>query len=241
MRLNICKITLKSMLRTGLIFILITSCLTRVSAQDTLPRISVKQMGEKVIISWKNEYGKKVSTINIQRSADSIRNFSTIGSVLNPLNEENGFVDAKVNGGHFFYRVFVAFEGGTYIFSNSYRPVKDSVVITEEPKEIKTTTPSGFVPSKFVYTGRDNNVILHLPGAENRKLSIRFFDSNDKTVLKINHIPESYLIIEKVNFVRSGWYYYELFDNEILIEKYKLYIPKDGKSSMPVPETRKAQ
>ena len=95
-------------------------------AQDTLPKISVKNISNKIIVSWKNTYGANISNINIQRSYDSIKNFTTIGSVLEPMNRENGFVDNKEPTAYVFYRVFVAFEGGRYIFSKSYRPVIDS-------------------------------------------------------------------------------------------------------------------
>ncbi|MBK7883760.1 MAG: hypothetical protein IPJ81_08135 [Chitinophagaceae bacterium] len=68
---------------------------SKLIAQDTLPKISVKNLGGQIIISWKNNYKRPVTTINIQRSYDSTKNFYTIGSVLNPQNIENGFADAK--------------------------------------------------------------------------------------------------------------------------------------------------
>ena len=64
-------------------------------AQDTLPRITVKSISNKTIISWRTTYGAKITTINIQRSYDSIKNFTTIASMLEPNNRENGFVDSK--------------------------------------------------------------------------------------------------------------------------------------------------
>jgi hypothetical protein len=103
-------------------------------SQDTLPRITVKNISNQIVISWKNNFGAKISTINIQRSVDSLKNFTTIGSVLNPLNKENGYVDSKVINPNMFYRVFVAFEGGTYLFSKSHRPVIDI------PKKIEVAT-----------------------------------------------------------------------------------------------------
>lgn len=210
-------------------------------SQDTLPRISVINQGGKIIISWQNNYGASITNINIQRSTDSIKRFYTIGTVLNPMNKENGYVDAKSPLGRIFYRVFVAFEGGDYIFSKSYRPVLDTskpaetlaeMEISEERKEVKLVGPTGFVPSKFVYTGKDNNVILNLPGAEGRKFSIKFFDENDNTIFNLNSIKEPYLIVDKVNFLHAGWFRYQLFDNDILLEKFKFYIPKDGRSGL---------
>jgi len=200
-------------------------------AQDTLPKISVINQSGKVIISWKNTYGAKITNINIQRSSDSLKRFATIGTVLNPLNKENGFVDTRPPLDRIFYRVFIAFEGGDYVFSRSHRPVIDTsgVFIDIPYTESKDIRPdlAGFVPSKFVYTGRDNNVILNLPDAARRKFSIKFFDENDKPVFEINTIKEPYLILEKVNFLHAGWFKYHLFDNEILLEKYKFFIPKE--------------
>lgn len=205
-------------------------------AQDTLPKITVLNQSGKIIISWKNSYGAKITNINVQRSFDSTKRFTTIGTVLNPLNKENGYVDSKPPQDRVFYRVFIAFEGGDYLFSKSHRPVIDTSVAfidipVEENKEPpKIAEPTGFVPSKFVFTGKDNNVIINLPGAEKRKFSIKFFDENDKPVFEINHITEPYLILEKVNFIHAGWFKYNLFDNEVLLEKFKFYIPKETKN-----------
>jgi len=211
-------------------------------AQDTLPKISVVDRFGKVIISWKNVYGATITNINIQRSTDSIKRFTTIGSVLNPLNIENGYVDSKSPGGKIFYRVFVAFDGGDYIFTHSYRPVidtsrevvaeveKEKIEIVDEKKgKTKPVAPPVFVPSKFVYTGKDNNVVISLPDAENQKFSIKFFEENGDPLFELHSIKEPYLILEKVNFLHAGWFKYDLYNNNILLEKFKFYIPKDGK------------
>jgi hypothetical protein len=82
-------------------------------------------------------------------------------------------------------------------------------------------------------------VILNLPGAAGRKFSIKFYDENDKPVFEISSIKEPYLILEKVNFLHAGWFNYQLFDNDILLEKFKFYIPKDGKNGLNGQHTRK--
>lgn len=235
-----------------IIFILFTSCVVctgNTYAQDTLPKISVTKRYGKIIISWKNTYGATISNINIQRSFDSIKRFTTIGSVLNPMNIENGYLDSKPTGGKIFYRLFIAFEGGDYLFTKSYQPVLDSSkesnsFVTPDPeseamedkkrlekKEVnpRTIKPPAFVPSKFVFTGKDNNVIINLPDAESQKFSIHFFDELDNPVFELKTIKESYLILEKVNFLHAGWFKYDLFNNGILQEKFKFYIPKDEK------------
>lgn len=273
------------------IFILAVAFVGSVFAQDTLPRITVKNISNQIIISWKNNYGAKISNINIQRSTDSLKNFITIGTVLNPLNKENGYVDRRTTNTNLFYRVFVAFEGGTYFFSKAHKPlidiaerqVTDTLIrednnlgdkqlpdsankqvdnitkqllesIIKEPEVLhgkeqdliparkfpKVVKPTGFVPNKFIYANKDNNLIIALPGYNKVKFSLRFFNDKDKPVFEIKKITEAYLIVEKVNFLHTGWFYYNLYDDGILLEKYKFYIGKDGWSGTPPPEIKKS-
>jgi hypothetical protein len=226
-------------------FILSISCES--FSQDTLPRITVKGFGNKVIISWRATYGARITTINIQRSDDSLKNFTTIGSVLEPNNRENGFVDGKAPAANMFYRVFVAFAGGNYIFSKSYRPVIDTIKIIKEPDVVipappyqyQPEEPTGFVASKYIYTGKDNSVIIELPDASTNKYAVKFFDDNDKPVFEISKVSEPYLIIEKVNFQHSGWFYFKLYENGIIKERHEFYIPKEGRYGIPAEEIKK--
>src|ERR1700733_7217408 len=120
-------------------------------AQDTLPNISVTQISNKVLISWTNPF-TSLTTINIQRSYDSLKNFTTIGSVLNVKAKSNGFVDAKEFIPPQYYRVFISFEGGTYIFTQSHRPGLDTIkTVLPEPVEVVVPpVKTWFVPSKRV-------------------------------------------------------------------------------------------
>jgi hypothetical protein len=246
-------------------FFIIIGIADRLAAQETLPNITVKNQNGVIIVSWKNEYPLPVKTINIQRSFDSLKNYSTIGSVLNPQNRENGFADAKPPYNKMYYRVFISFDGGAYQFSEPVRPVKDVPADIAQPEtdsaeyntrlardsaaiavnnrlrnernkiEPKTTLPviptSPIItyPSRRIYTGKDNNIIINLPDAATKKYQVKFFDENEMPLFDINKIPDSYLIIEKVNFIRSGWYNFELYENGKIIEKNKFFVPKDGK------------
>jgi hypothetical protein len=109
-------------------------------AQDTLPGFSasLKQTG-KVLISWRNMY-PSVKQINIQRSADSLRNFTTLISIPDPTIPENGFVDSKAAGTKMYYRIFILFPNSKYLFTKSRRAVpeipaalKNRNLFTENP------------------------------------------------------------------------------------------------------------
>ncbi|HMK02752.1 MAG TPA: hypothetical protein VK489_01115 [Ferruginibacter sp.] len=234
-------------------------------AQDILPDITVKNYNGKIIVSWKNEYPLEVKTINIQRSFDSLKNFTTIGSVLNPQSTENGFVDEKPPYNKMYYRVFVSFDEGAYVFSESERPVKESAhplpIVTIDdlkilPPEGKTVSKPGTYtdrtkqpntkvpgrpateirpevityPSRRIFTAREGNIVINLANAETKKYIVKFFDESDKSLFELNKIKDDHLIIEKFNFLRAGWFYFEVYENGKLIEKNKFYIPKDGKN-----------
>jgi hypothetical protein len=221
-------------------------------AQEILPGITVKNVSGKIIVSWQNQYNLPAANINIQRSYDS----TTIGSVLNPQNRENGYADENPPYNKMYYRLFIAFEGGSYIITKSARPVKensnaeatDSTQITRYPWQVDpladssinipptsgtpvNTKPVITYPSKRVYTSRDNSVVLHLPGAAQKKYIIKFFDENDNMIFQLTKLKEEYLIVEKVNFVRSGWYHFELYDGTELVEKNRFFVPKDGNAN----------
>lgn len=273
------------------------------SAQEILPGITVKNFSGKIIISWRNQYPLEIKTLNIQRSFDSLKNFSTIGSVLTPQNAENGFVDEAPPYNKMYYRLFISFEGGDYIFTEAARPVKDipppqplftqetvvdpfrkadmtrqplkeakkepgmivekktdpaekekraavskkdkkgKELLTKNSKTKKETAPSiegeeesnanddatGY-PSRRIYIARDNNLVISLKNADNRKYSVKFFDEGNKFLFELNRIKENFLIVEKVNFLHSGWFYFELFENGKLIEKNRFFIPRDGRN-----------
>lgn len=88
------------------------------------------------------------------------------------------------------------------------------------PKEI-------FKPSKYVYTERDGNISVSLPNASFHHYSIKFFDEKSIPVFDISEVKESSLLIDKVNFLRSGWYKFELYEDGKLKEKHKFFIPKE--------------
>lgn len=248
-------------------FFLFLFCSKTNAQNDTLPLLSLKSVGTRVIVSWKQNYNKVVTTLNIQRSYDSLKNFRTIGEVLSPQSIENGFIDANPPYRKMYYRVFVAFEGGSYAYSKTYRATKDtsfniakvnqfptSMVGAINPFQVtpsKETSIDGKLPvlvikpknnnleldekpkitypSQRIYTLKDNNVLITLPNTSTIKYSIKFYTEYDKFLFEIKRVKEDNFIIEKVNFGRSGWYKFEVYENGELIETNKFQILKPVK------------
>ena len=213
-------------------------------AQDKpLPFIQVKNLNNKIVVSWINDYTKPITALNIQRSYDSLQNYTTIGSVLSAQSRDNGFADANFPYNKMYYRVFVSFEGGSYIITASARPIKefyaaDNALSEKYPwlvsnKDSSTIFPPSkpgiTYPSNNIFTAKDNNIIVHLVNAETKKYSVKFFDETEKFLFELTKLREEYLIIEKVNFVHTGWFRFEIYENGLLIENNKFQILKEVK------------
>jgi len=216
---------------------------SRSFAQTPLPHIEVKNYDGKVIVSWVNNYKRPAKVINIQRSDDSLRDFTTIGSVLNPENIDNGYLDSKAPKGKVFYRVFIAFPGGSYAFSRVKRPVtvtRDSMLTSGDSIAMLYNRMPIPKPARHIYIGRENNIMISLPGSLAANYSVRFYDENEKMVFEIGRLTEPELILDKANFLHGGWFFYELFDRSKLVEKDKFFLPKDEKGR-PVMQAEKGK
>jgi len=265
-------------------------CSSLVFAQNVLPEITVNNLNKKVVVSWLNEYKKPIQNIFIQRSYDSLKNFSTIGTVLNPLNLENGYPDLTPPYDRMFYRVTITFENGEYEIGRSARPIinyieLEELDITFIPKkeikkeivkekikvdsnlqpiesydstelillipnekinaikktdsikgvfnleksiktDLKKTIETAF-PSIHIYTNKQNIVVINIQNTALKKYVVKFFDEKEKQVFEIKRVPDDYLFIEKSNFVHPGWFYFELYEDGVLIEKNKVLLAKD--------------
>ena len=174
--------------KTAGFFICCLLLLTTLHAQDTLPRFSVTARGPgRILISWHNRY-PGVAQINIQRSADSLKNFTTLLAVPQPRLPENGATDSKAPHPNFYYRLFIVLDNGQYIFTPSRRPHSQS----EEP------VAAAAVP-------KDEDTEESIARAANTRLLV-IAQSTEKTRIKtptaIHSLPE--LTLSNTLFVRKG-------------------------------------
>jgi hypothetical protein len=140
-------------------------------SQERLPNISVTEYNGKVIVSWQNFYKKTIINILIQRSYDSIKNFSTIGTVLNPLNTENGYMDAKPPYNRMYYRVLISFDGGSYEIGKSTRPLIEN----DDLEDFNVT----FLPKIDTI-----NIITEDISKDTAKPIIYYMDTNTVSIIK---------------------------------------------------------
>jgi hypothetical protein len=207
-----------------------------------------------VVISWVNPFDT-LSQISIQTSHDSLRNYRTLITLTDPNAKFNGFADRKAPHDHMYYRLFVVKTNGQYFFSNVSRPHLDTSKAVapletaggKKPGEttVSTTNPSGttgtangtatppvvkkpeFVPSFYVYTNKEGYVYINLPDAEKKKYRLRFFEEDNSFLFEVKNIRQTGLTLDKTNFLHSGWFHFELYADDDLVEKHRLFIGKD--------------
>lgn len=254
----------------GLLFVSVAE------AQNPLPDFSVEDLGKnRIRVSWVNPFNDACLQLNVQRSYDSIKNYTTIFSTTSPELPQNGFVDNGYYGGKVYYRIFYVLTGGAYYFSKPKRAgagyttqavqvgtdsnllitvffkntvltqlhypqflvfrdsitnfTRDSLLIVSEDKALlKPFNPgAAWVPSTHIFTNKDGFVKIYLPDAKDKKYKIVFFDEDGSKLFTINHLSDTELILDKTNFIHAGWFDFEIFADDKMYEKNKVFLQQD--------------
>ena len=88
-------------------------------------------------------------------------------------------------------------------------------------------TQKSWKPSPYIFTGDDGNILIQLPDASAKKYSVTFLKEEGRTLFKIPAIQKTSVTIDKSSFLKSGWYYFELRENNKVIERNKFLVTKD--------------
>jgi hypothetical protein len=230
-------------MRHFLIFMGLLSPSVLLYSQDTLPRFSVNNLGNdaegnaRIVVGWVNNYDS-LKQISVQTSHDSLKNYRTLVSIADPNAKLNGFADNKALNDHMFYRLFIVKRNGEYFFTPPKRPVIDTTravlpinVTQRQGQDIKKTElvirKPDFVPSFYIYTNKDGYVYINLPDAEKQKYRIKFYEEDESFLFELKNIKQAGLTLDKANFMHAGWFHFELFNDEKLVEKHKFYLAKE--------------
>lgn len=169
--------------------------------KDSLPQFKVTNFGQqRTLINWVNGY-PSVKQISIQRSNDSLRNFTTILTVPDPLNRENGYLDTKAPKDNMFYRLFIVIDGANFVFSKSQRPffdttrpVSPAVSQTESPKLV--IPPTEKAPDSVIVMVLDTLTDQYIPKKIKNDKALVLADSINKLQapgLKSNNKPNVFV------------------------------------------------
>ena len=80
--------------------------------------------------------------------------------------------------------------------------------------------------SALVSTNSKGYITLNLPLAKAHKYRIVFYESDGSILFELKNIKETELILDKTNFMHAGYFHYELFEDEKLLETGLVNLPK---------------
>ena len=122
---------------------------------------------------------------------------------------------AKANKADFYY----SYPRCSHIsgFYPLYNIVKDTGWLSPEEERIA---------SEYVRREKNSSLRIVVPLSRG-SYKIRFFDQREQFLFEIGHIRDSLLIVEKVNFRHAGLFQYELFKDDMLVEKNSFIIKTD--------------
>jgi hypothetical protein len=214
----------------------------RVQAQDTLPKFQVLNVKGRIFVAFYNPF-TSAAQVNIERSFDSVRNFTTIHAESEPKTGVVSFWDAKAPTPHMYYRIFIQQLQGGYSFTRADTPLIfvppqpvlniGDVTPSATPSYLLTPAPAvkrkpEWEPSTHIFTDDYGNVKVALPPLIGKKYSVKFYDDQQHFLFELPDVRESPLTIDKSNFLHAGWFNFELYVNGVVQEKNKFLLSRDN-------------
>jgi len=82
--------------------------------------------------------------------------------------------------------------------------------------------------SAYLFTDRAGIINLKLPMAKEKRYSLHVYEGDTRSqIFFIRRITETELMIDKTNFLHAGWFTFELYEDDKLKERNKLYVQKE--------------
>jgi hypothetical protein len=83
-------------------------------------------------------------------------------------------------------------------------------------------------PSVHVYTTPQGQVVMVLPPEKTNQFTLKFYKDDGTPLFTMNKVRDSHVTIDKTNFIRSGWFRFELYENNAMKEKNRFFIPREN-------------
>jgi hypothetical protein len=189
-------------------------------AQEVLPEFKLKLISPgKVLISWYNTHQNCVK-LNVQRSSDN-KKFETIVSAKKPGLYENSYTDTKLTKDkNAYYRIQYTIKGGLIYFSNTHSIQEKKI----NKNTASTINNSNWKASPFVFTNINGYIQILINNPSEYVYSVKFKDEKGNDLFQIKKIETADLILDKTNFIHSGWFQFELYKDDVLLEKNKVFL-----------------
>jgi hypothetical protein len=111
--------------------------------------------------------------------------------------------------------------------SNRLNSHNNSLLYTGDTDLVGTIdTPVRF-PARYVRREKNNDLVIEIPDVANGKYKIRFLDEQNVFLFEIRQIRDTFLVVEKYNFLHAGMFRYELYKDNQMIDKSSFIINKE--------------
>jgi hypothetical protein len=192
-------------------------------AQDVLPEFKLKQISPgKIFISWHNPHQNCIK-LSVQRSGEH-ESFKTIISVKKPSLFENSFTDTKSpKNKNTFYRIQYTLKNGKNYFSKTHNTIEKERINSTVSNKIV----SNWKASPFVFTNNNGYVQIQVTNPLEYVYKVLFQDENGNELFQIKKVDTDNLILDKTNFIHGGWFQFELYKDDVLLEKNKVYLNRN--------------
>lgn len=84
-----------------------------------------------------------------------------------------------------------------------------------------------WIPSPYVFTNDKGYLTVRLPDYKQHRYRIVFFEENGQEIFQIKAVKENEVVLDKASFIHSGWFQFELYEDEKLKEKNKFFLDKN--------------
>lgn len=121
----------KSPVTPAILALLLLFSASRLQAQPILPDMIGATQDGMNILSWVCQYNG-IKSIAVQRSADSVYNFSTIGYVKELSKGSQAFIDGHPAPGNNWYRLYIVFNSNLTWYSNYLKLEVDSAQLLQQ-------------------------------------------------------------------------------------------------------------
>jgi hypothetical protein len=81
--------------------------------------------------------------------------------------------------------------------------------------------------SQYIFSTREGFINIKLPMAATKHYRVAFYEEDGTQLFEIGRIKETILTLDKANFMHSGWFLFDLYENGVLLERNKFYVARD--------------
>jgi hypothetical protein len=81
-------------------------------------------------------------------------------------------------------------------------------------------------PHIYTFINPQGQLEIVQPLIKDKLLNFVFYKDDGNKIFVLINVKENQFVLDKTNFLQSGWFYFELYEKDKLITKQKFYLPK---------------